>query len=132
MAGASGKRGSAGARRGGAAKKEPSQDLQRDLREFAGARPQGWSHEDWLNFLEYLKGRGHDTADAESIGQRLERERIAMALEGVEGLGPRRLEALQQRFGNLWHLRQASTEEIAAIPTINRTLAASIREKLGS
>jgi hypothetical protein len=114
----------------GAEKTDAGSELQQDLREFAGARPQGWSHEDWLSFLDYLKGRGHDTGDAEAIGRRLERERIALALEGVEGLGPRRVEALEQRFGNLWHLRQASAEEIAALPTISRPLAQRIRERL--
>jgi hypothetical protein len=126
MAGATGKRGAA---RKTSAKAE-GPELQQDLREFASARPQGWNHEDWLNFLEYLKGRGHDTGDADEIGRRLERERIAVALKGVEGLGPRRLEALEQRFGSLWHIRQASVEAIAALPSINRTLAQQIRERL--
>jgi len=117
-------------KRGGGRKGGPGPDLQGDLREFAGARPQGWSHDDWLHFLDYLKERGHDTGDADEIGRRLERERIALALEGVEGLGPRRMEALEQRFGSLWHLRQASADEIAALPSINRGVAQRIREKL--
>jgi hypothetical protein len=117
-------------KRGGGRKGQPGPDLASDLREFAGARPQGWGHDDWLSFLGYLKERGHETGDADSIGRRLERERIALALEGVEGLGPRRLEALEERFGNLWHLRQASADEIAALPSISRALAQRIREKL--
>lgn len=116
-----------GSRSGG---KAETPDLQKDLRDFAAARPQGWSHEDWLNFLEYLKGRGHDTAESDRIGARLERERIAVALEGVEGLGPKRLDALQQRFGNLWHLKNATAEQIAELPSINRGLAERISERL--
>src|SRR5687768_16130568 len=60
-------------------------DLKKDLRDFASGRPQGWGHDDWLNFLESLKSRGHDVADREAIGVALERERLDLALSGVKG-----------------------------------------------
>src|SRR5690606_33332913 len=51
-------------------------DLQKDLREFASARPSGWSHGDWLTFLEGLSERGHNVADRDAIGLALEKERL--------------------------------------------------------
>jgi hypothetical protein len=88
-------------------------DLKADLRDFASGRPSGWNHDDWLGFLDHLQQRGHDTSDHEHVGRQLEQERLALALEGVDGLGPRRVQALVGRFGTLYSLRQAGVDELA-------------------
>lgn len=106
---------------------EKRPDLTKDLRDFASGRPQGWSHEDWENFLEHLRARGHDTSNADAIGLALERERLALALEKVEGVGPQRVKALADRFVTLWSLRNADVEEIASTAKIRRDLAERIK-----
>lgn len=102
--------------------------LRLDLRAFAQARPAGWGHDDWLSFLDVLRERGHDTSDPESIGLQLERERLAVVLAEVQGLGPKRVEALVTRFDTLWSLRQASVDDVAAVQGIPRSLAERIVE----
>lgn len=104
--------------------------LQRELREFVESRPGGWDHPEWLGLLDGLRERGHDTDDAEAIGRTLERERLARHLEGVQGMGPRRVEAVSARFGTLWSLRQASAEELASVPGMNRPLGEQVRRSL--
>jgi hypothetical protein len=97
--------------------------LRADLREFAAARPSGWAHDDWLAFLEALKERGHDTSEPERIGLELERERLAVVLSGIPGIGPRRAESLVARFDTLWSLRRAGVDDVAGAADIPRSLA---------
>lgn len=110
----------------GARKKEGGSGLRADMREFAAARPSGWDHHDWVTFLGGLRDKGHDTSDADEIGRQLERERISVVLQDVPGLGSRKVEAVADRFGRLYELRNASVDEIAGVPGINRDLAEKI------
>ncbi|MBW3656390.1 MAG: hypothetical protein KY444_09790 [Gemmatimonadetes bacterium] len=99
-----------------AARRKQNKDidkLQADLRAFAIARPGGWNHEDWLGFLDWLRQKGHDVASTEEIGSRLERERLGVVLGGIQGIGPKRVEALVNRFHTLYSARHASVEEFA-------------------
>lgn len=105
-------------------------DLRSDLREFAKGRPQGWNHEEWLGFLEDLRGRGHNIHDHEALGSMLERERINVMLEKVPGLGPQRIESLAQRYGNIWRLREADAEQIAVEARLPREVAHRVVEVL--
>src|SRR5690554_3551106 len=86
--------------------------LRRDLRDFASARPDGWSHDDWLRFLEHLEQRGHNITDRDAIGSLLERERLALALEQIPGVGPRRVQSIADRYGYLWRLRETDVEQL--------------------
>lgn len=104
--------------------------LSGDLREFAAARPGGWGHDDWLAFVESLKGRGHDTSNPDGIGRLLERERLATVLAAVPGLGPKRVEALVARYETLWSMRHADAGEVARIPGIPRALAERVVEEV--
>lgn len=104
--------------------------LAADLRSFAIARPGGWDHEDWVSFLTHLGEQGHDVSDAEGIGRRLEEERLAVVLGDVQGLGPKRVEALVNRFHTLWSMRQASPDEVAAVSGMTRPLAQRLVEDL--
>jgi hypothetical protein len=93
-------------------KKEIDQ-LQADLRAFAIARPGGWNHEDWLAFLDSLRQKGHDLSSTEEIGSRLERERLGVVLSSIQGIGPKRVDALVNQFHTLYSARHASVEEFA-------------------
>lgn len=119
-------------RRGGSTARSAStgRDLRRDLREFASARPQGWGHDDWLNFLESLKERGHNINDREAIGVALERERLGLRLEQVRGVGPQRRQALIERFGTVWSLRDADPREIADTAGMPVSLAEQVKERM--
>lgn len=112
-------------------KKEKEVDqLAADLRAFAVARPSGWDHGDWVSFLAHLGEQGHDVSDADGIGRRLERERLGVVLGAVQGLGPKRVDALVERFETLWSLRQASAAEVASVPGMTRPLAERLVEDL--
>ncbi len=52
------------------------------------------------------------------------------ALEEVPGVGPRRKRLLLRTFGSLEGIRRATVDEIAAVPTLTKTLAEQIREYL--
>lgn len=105
-------------------------DLQADLRAFIAARPGGWGHEDWVAFLDHLRERGHDTSDSELIGQALEHERLAAQLERVQGMGPRRVQAVVSRYDTLYSAALADVDGIAALPGMNRSLAEKVRQAL--
>jgi hypothetical protein len=121
-----------GARAGVAAAdaKRATADLRSDLRAFAAGRPQGWDHKDWLAFLEHLRERGHETSDADAIGKALERERLAVVLETVQGMGPKRVDSLVERFQTLWSLRHAPVDAIATTPGMNLSLAEKVRQAI--
>jgi hypothetical protein len=102
------------------------------LREFVSRHPDGWSHAEWEGLLAELRDAGIDTGDPQTIGTALEYERLLVVLERtpVKGLGPKRREALADRFGRLWDLRRASVDEIAELPSFHRGLAAALHEAL--
>lgn len=126
-AGATPKR--AGANRQDSVRREA--DLRAELRDFASGRPAGWDHDDWVSFLDHLRGKGHEVGNTEEIGMALERERLAVRLGQVQGMGPRRVDALVERFDTLYSLGQASVDEIAAVQGMNRSLAERVRQQIG-
>jgi hypothetical protein len=105
-------------------------DLKKHLKDFASGRPQGWSHEDWESFLGHLRTQGHDTSNADAIGLALERERLSLALQKVEGLGQRRIKNLAERFTTVWSLRHADVEDIAQVANVPRDLADRIKSSV--
>ncbi|HEX5869507.1 MAG TPA: hypothetical protein VFY65_03765 [Longimicrobium sp.] len=104
--------------------------LQADLRAFAIARPSGWNHEDWMAFLGHLGEKGHDVSDHQAIGARLERERLAVALEAIEGLGPRRVQSLVDRFQTMWSMRHAQAADVATVAGMTRPLAERVAQHM--
>jgi enoyl-CoA hydratase/carnithine racemase len=106
--------------------------LRARLRDFLAAHEQGWNHHEWLELLGQLTDAGVDTTDPDAIGVILEQERVAAFLAGldVKGLGPRRREAVAERFGRLWDLRHATVEELAGIPTFHQGLAEALHEAI--
>lgn len=105
-------------------------DLRSDARSFAAGRPDGWSHEDWLSFLEELRDRGHNIEDREAIGSMLERERLSLALEKVQGIGPQRVRSIAEKYGNVWRLKETSADDLARDASIPRPLAERIIESM--
>jgi excinuclease ABC subunit C len=51
-------------------------------------------------------------------------------LDHVAGIGPKRKKALIQRFGSLSGIRAASDDELLAVPGINESILAQLREQL--
>lgn len=112
----------------GFVRKPKGPDLQADLRDFITARPAGWGHEDWIAFLDHLRERGHDTSDPEAIGRLLERERLAAMLEQVQGMGPRRVGTVVERYETVYSCARGDVDDIAVLPGMNRALAEKVRQ----
>lgn len=106
-------------------------DLKKDLRDFAGARPDGWSHEDWLRFLDDLQARGHNINDRDAIGSMLERERLALALERIPGVGPQRVRSIADRYGYLWRLRETDADQLSREADVPKSVAEKVVAALG-
>ncbi len=51
-------------------------------------------------------------------------------LDSVPGIGPKRRRALVRRFGSVKGIREASVDELASVPGMNRKLAANLKEFL--
>ncbi len=102
------------------------------LRAFVKRHPEGWSHHEWLELLAELSDTGVETRDPERIGSALERERVLSVLEAtpVKGLGPKRRVALADRFGTLWSLKQASVDDVAALPSFHRAFAEALLDAI--
>lgn len=55
---------------------------------------------------------------------------LASQLEEVPGIGPKRRQALLQHFGDIESIRQASVDELAAVPGMTRKMAEQVKESL--
>jgi excinuclease ABC subunit C len=55
---------------------------------------------------------------------------ISSALSDIEGLGPKRVSSLLKKFTSLTQIRNASVEEISAVPGISEHLAREIKTRL--
>ena len=58
------------------------------------------------------------------------RARLRSVLDDIDGVGPVRRRAMLRHFGSLKRIREATTDEIAAVKGLNRELAAEIRRHL--
>lgn len=84
---------------------------------------------DLLLFLARIRDEAHRFA----IGfQRQSRKapHLHSILDDLSGIGPRRKRQLLQHFGSINRLRQATIEELSALPEISPQLAASVLEAL--
>lgn len=102
------------------------------LRDFVNGHREGWTHHDWLGLLAQLTDAGADTSDPDAIGTELERQRVLAYLEtlDVKGLGPKRREAVAERFFRIWDLQHASVEALAQVPSFTKTLAKALHQAL--
>jgi excinuclease ABC subunit C len=55
---------------------------------------------------------------------------MTSALDAIPGIGPKRRQALLKRFGSVDAIREASVEELAAVPGMNWEVAARVKEVL--
>lgn len=56
------------------------------------------------------------------------RDQIHSVLDDIEGIGPVRRKALMRSFGDVEHIRQATEEELAAVPEMNRAAAKRVAD----
>ncbi|MBK1734771.1 excinuclease ABC subunit C [Halorhodospira abdelmalekii] len=78
-----------------------------------------------LHLLQQIRDEAHRFA----LGghrQRRARGRRESVLEQIPGLGPKRRQLLLRRFGGLQGIRQAGTEDLAAVPGVGPALARRI------
>lgn len=83
-----------------------------------------------LYLLQRVRDEAHRFALAYHRSKRSKRM-TASALDAVPGLGVTRRTALVTHFGSLARLRQASVEEITAVPGIGAATAAAVLQALG-
>lgn len=107
-------------------------DLQQHLEAFVESHPDGWGHSAWLALLETLEHDGIRTVDQNRIGRELEKARLRAVIDGLQlkGMGPKRTDAVVDRFRTLWNLRHATADDVAEIPSIHRTLAERLLDAL--
>jgi len=104
------------------------------IRSFVAEHPSGWNHSDWTQLLATLDAYGEDVSSPAWVGEALERTRLASVLAGrkIKGLGPKRIEAIVDRFGTLWNARHASASDFASIATIPTRLAEALEDSLSA
>lgn len=108
--------------------------IDQTLQAFVSEHADGWSHDEWLGLLNGLAERGVDVSQSEKIGHALERERLAAKLVHfkIKGLGPRRIDAIVDHFGNLYSASRATAADFADIPTIPTKLAETLEHTLSA
>lgn len=60
------------------------------------------------------------------------KEQRKSALDGIEGIGPKKKKALLKLFGSVKKIREASAEELCGVQGINAQLAQKIKDALGN
>ena len=86
------------------------------INSFIETHPNGWNHTQWLDLLAELGQEGMDVSEPDVVGLELGRGRMAWALRlhEVQGLGPKRVQALVDTYTTFWSLRQASCHTVFA------------------
>jgi excinuclease ABC subunit C len=82
---------------------------------------------DALRLLQRVRDEAHRFA---ITYHRKERGKIRSQLDAIPGVGPAKRRALLKRFGSVAGVKQASIEELSAVPGISAELAERIREGL--
>jgi excinuclease ABC subunit C len=82
-----------------------------------------------LHLIQHIRDESHNHAIAGHRAKRAKTRRIS-PLEGIEGIGPKRRQALLKFMGGIQELRRASVEEIAKVPGISISLAENIYQAL--
>ena len=82
-----------------------------------------------LYLLQRIRDEAHRFAITYHRQVRSKRAQVS-ALDGFRGIGPVKRRALIKAFGSLRGVREASVDEIAAIPGINPNMAASLKQYL--
>ncbi|WP_332419095.1 excinuclease ABC subunit UvrC [Vibrio metschnikovii] len=82
-----------------------------------------------LHLIQHIRDESHNHA---ITGHRAKRgkTRRTSTLEGIEGVGPKRRQALLKYMGGLQEIKRATVEEIAKVPGISHSLAEIIYQAL--
>jgi len=83
-----------------------------------------------LYLLQRLRDEAHRFAITYHRKER-GKKGLRSRLDEIPGIGPRRRALLLRRFGSVEGIRQASEEELAAVPGIGRAIARELKERLG-
>lgn len=86
-------------------------------------------HSQALYLVQRVRDEAHRFAN-ESHRQRRAKVGLASILDSIPGIGPKRRRVLLERFGSLDGLREATLEEIAAVPGIPHEVAVTIKSHL--
>jgi excinuclease ABC subunit C len=82
-----------------------------------------------LHLIQHIRDESHYHAIAGHRAKRAKTRRTS-PLEGIEGVGPKRRQALLKYMGGLQELKRATVEEISKIPGISHSLAEKIHQAL--
>ncbi len=82
-----------------------------------------------LHLIQHIRDESHNHAIAGHRAKRGKTRRTS-TLEGIEGVGPKRRQALLKYMGGLQELKRATVEEIAKVPGISHSLAEIIYQTL--
>ncbi len=82
-----------------------------------------------LNLIQHIRDESHNHAIAGHRAKRGKTRRTS-ALEGIEGIGPKRRQSLLKYMGGMQELKRATAEEIAKVPGISHSLAENIYQAL--
>ncbi|RJX70154.1 excinuclease ABC subunit UvrC [Vibrio sinensis] len=82
-----------------------------------------------LHLMQHIRDESHNHAIAGHRAKRGKTRRTSV-LEGIEGVGPKRRQALLKYMGGLQELKRASVEEITKVPGISHSLAEIIYQAL--
>lgn len=82
-----------------------------------------------LHLIQHIRDESHNHAIAGHRAKRGKTRRTS-ALEGIEGVGSKRRQALLKYMGGLQELKRATVEEIAKVPGISHSLAEIIYQTL--
>ncbi|MDP2936916.1 MAG: excinuclease ABC subunit UvrC [Dehalococcoidia bacterium] len=83
-----------------------------------------------LYLVQRIRDEAHRFALAYHVNLR-QRRAFESSFDQVPGVGPKRKKALVQRFGSLQGVKNASLEEMAAVPGMTMALARKVKEMLG-
>jgi len=84
-----------------------------------------------LKLLQRVRDEAHRFSVV-SHRQRRRKESLRSTLEEIPGIGPKRRKALLRHFGSVEAIRQASVEELAQVPGMNRRVAETLKAHLTS
>lgn len=82
-----------------------------------------------LMLLQRVRDEAHRFAITYHKSLRTKRT-LTSGLDQVDGVGPKKKQQLLKHFGSVKRIREASLEELAKLPGINRALAEKIKEQL--
>ncbi|WP_275041002.1 MULTISPECIES: excinuclease ABC subunit UvrC [Grimontia] len=82
-----------------------------------------------LHLIQHIRDESHNHAISGHRAKRA-KARKSSVLQEIEGVGPKRRQALLKYMGGIQELKRASVEEIAKVPGISRVLAEKIHSSL--